>query len=203
MTRRTLYLARHGEADPLGALTDRGREQSRRLGRRLAELPIDVIWHSPLPRATESAAVIARSLPPVLVDEAAELIDHIPDVPDLTDLSPMWAAFFDGMGEREIDAGRRTARRLTARFATPIPAPGRPTHEVLITHAYQVAWMVRDALGAPARSWMSLAGMANTGLTIIEYDSGTPPLVHSVNDRSHLVDAAPASGTRHPDGPVR
>lgn len=59
MTRRTLYLARHGEADALGTLTERGREQSRRLGRRLAEFPIDVIWHSPLPRAEASAGLVA------------------------------------------------------------------------------------------------------------------------------------------------
>lgn len=195
MTRRTLYLARHGEADALGVLTERGREQCRRLGRRLAQSPIDVVWHSPLPRAVDSAAVIARSLPRVLVDEAPELIDHIPHVPDLAGMTPTWAAFFDGFGAEEATAGERIARSLTERFARAHGAEARPTNEVLITHAYSVAWMVRDALAAPPESWRSLAGMANAALTVIEYDDG-PPLVHFVGERSHLVDPAvpPASG---------
>lgn len=190
MTVRTLYLARHGEADALGALTAQGREQCHRLGRRLAGLPIDVIWHSPLPRAVDSAALIAEHLARILVDEAPELVDHIPSVPDLTTLTPTWAAFFDGFGTEETAAGERIARSLTERFARPLAAGARPTHEVLITHAYPVAWMVREALGAPAMSWMSLAGMANTALTVLEFGEG-PPVVHVVGDRSHLVGPGP------------
>ncbi|HEX7350311.1 histidine phosphatase family protein [Brachybacterium sp.] len=194
MTTRTLYLARHGEADALGALTATGREQCHRLGGRLAALPIDVIWHSPLPRAIDSAALIAEHLPRVLVDEAPELIDHIPSVPDVTTLTPTWAAFFDGFGQEEVAAGERISRSLIERFAKPLAAGARPTHEVLITHAYPVAWMVREALGAPAESWMSLAGMANTALTVLEYDEG-PPVVHVVGDRSHLVGPGQGPGT--------
>lgn len=189
MTRRTLYLARHGEADALGTLTERGREQSRCLGRRLAGSPIDVIWHSPLPRAAHSAALVAESLPGVLVDEAPELIDHIPYVPELTTMTPAWAAFFDGYEAEEAAAGARAAHRLTERFARQNPAGARPTHEVLITHAYPVAWMVREALGAPAESWLSLAGTPNTGLTVLAYDDG-PTLVQGVGDLSHLADFA-------------
>ncbi|GAA4524420.1 histidine phosphatase family protein [Brachybacterium paraconglomeratum] len=186
MTRRTLYLARHGEADALGTLTERGREQSRRLGCRLASSPIDVIWHSPLPRAAQSAALVAESLPGVLVDEAPELIDHIPCVPELTTMTPTWAAFFDGYEAEEAAAGVRAAHRLTERFSGQNPAGARPTHEVLITHAYPVAWMVREALGAPAETWLSLAGMPNTGLTVLAYDDG-PTLVQCVGDLSHLA----------------
>lgn len=211
MTRRTLYLARHGEADALGALTGRGREQCRLLGRRLAPLPIDAVWHSPLPRAADSAREIARCLPRVLVDEAPELIDHIPCIPAAEEMPSSWEPFFDGFGEDEDAAGRRIARSLTDRFARPNPAGARETHEVLITHAYPVAWMVRDALGAPPRSWMSLSGVTNTALTVIEY-SDDLPLVRCVDDRSHLTaSAASAEGTpdastegrRAPEGGAR
>jgi len=186
MAARTLYLVRHGAADALGQLTDEGRKQSRMIGQRLARLPIDVVWHSPLPRAVDSARIIAAEMPRVLIDEAAELVDHVPFVPNDEDLSPSWVGFFDGYDRREADAGRRTADGLAARFGTPNSRAQRPTHEVAVTHAYPIAWMVRDALGAPPARWMSLAGLANTSLTVIEHTDGEPAGVVMVNDMSHL-----------------
>lgn len=188
---RTLYLVRHGAADPFGTLTEEGRRQCRLLGRRLAQAPIDVIWHSPLSRAADSAAVIAQQLPRVLVDEAPELVDHVPYVPGPEQLSAMWTAFFDGYGPAEAEQSLRTSAGLTGRFARPNPPGHRATHEVLITHAYPVAWMVREALDAPPQSWLSLTKIANTGVTIIEYPDGAPPALSAVNDLSHLSRSDP------------
>lgn len=186
MAARTVYLLRHGAADVWGQLTDEGRAQCRLIGQRLAGLPIDVVWHSPLPRAVESAQIIAAVMTRVLVDEAAELIDHVPFMPDRDDLSPSWRGFFDGYDRSEAGAGRRAADRLSARFGRPNARAQRPTREVAVTHAYPIAWLVRDALGAPPARWMSLAGVANTGLTVIEHTDGEPPGVVMVNDMSHL-----------------
>lgn len=186
MAARTVYFVRHGAADAWGQVTDEGREQARLVGQRLARLPIDVVWHSPLPRAVESARIIAAELSRVLVDEAAELVDHVPFVPDREDLSPSWVGFFDGYERSEAAVGRRSADALAARFGTPHTRAQRATHEVAVTHAYPIAWMVRDALGAPPARWMSLAGVANTGLTVIEHNDGEPPGVVMVNDLSHL-----------------
>lgn len=103
MAARGLYLVRHGAADALGRLTEDGRAQSRLIGQRLARLPIDVVWHSPLPRAVECARIVAAEMPRVLVDEAAELVDHVPFVPepDVNDLSHLptelrWTGFPGG-----------------------------------------------------------------------------------------------------------
>lgn len=186
MTARTVYLVRHGVADAWGQLTDEGREQSLLLGRRLHRMPVDVVWHSPLPRAVESAQIMATEMPHVLVDEATELVDHVPFVPDGGDLSPSWTGFFDGYDRSEAEDGRRTATALAARFGTPNSQGQRPTREVVVTHAYPIAWLVREALGAPPERWMSLAGIANTGLTVIDHADGEPPGVSMVNDMSHL-----------------
>ncbi|WP_022891331.1 histidine phosphatase family protein [Agromyces subbeticus] len=188
MAARTIYFVRHGAADTWGQLTDQGREQSRLIGRRLARLPIDVVWHSPLPRAVESAQIVAAEMPRVLVDEVAEVADHVPFVPDPEDLSPSWVGFFDGYDRSEAASGRRTADALAARFGRPNARAQRPTHEVVVTHAYPIAWMIREALSAPPARWMSLAGVANTGLTVIEHTDGEPPGVVMVNDMSHLPD---------------
>lgn len=183
MGTRYLYLARHGSADALGELTDVGRRQANLLGGRLAGIPVDAIWHSPLPRAVATARELTRHLPDATVAEAAELIDHIPYVPSVAERPPAWAGFFDGYDEAEAAAGHRRAQDLVARFATATQAAD--TREVLVTHAYQVAWLVRDALGAPPARWLGL-NSANTALTVIEYRAGLPPSIVMFNDMSHL-----------------
>lgn len=185
MATRHLYIARHGEADPFGELTDTGREQARLLGDRLAHLPIDMVWHSPLPRAVGSARELAARLPAgTPVAEAAELVDHVPYVPPPAETPEVWAPFFDGYDAEEAAAGNRIARDLTARFAT-VPKGSDDVHEVLITHAFQIAWLLRDALGAEPRRWLGL-NSANTALTVIEYRPGRPAAVVMFNDMSHL-----------------
>ncbi|GAA4901315.1 putative phosphoglycerate mutase [Stackebrandtia albiflava] len=185
MATRHLYIARHGDADALGVLTDTGRAQARLLGRRLAHLPVDAVWHSPLPRARDTARELDIFLGGTApVAEAAELIDHIPYVPTPEETPPSWIPFFDGYRPEEAAAGDDIARSLTARFATP-PDKEEDVHEIVITHAYPIAWLVRDALDAPPVRWLGLSS-ANTGLTVIEYRPGGPPGIAMYNDMSHL-----------------
>ncbi|RJL22956.1 histidine phosphatase family protein [Bailinhaonella thermotolerans] len=185
MTTRHLYLARHGAADAFGELTDLGRRQSDLLGERLAGVPVDAVWHSPLPRAAASARELARHLPGVPVAEAAELIDHVPYVPGPAETPPSWRGFFDGYDEAEAASGRRLADALVDRFAKVPEASPVDTHEVLVTHAYPIAWLLRHAMDAPPSRWLGLDS-ANTALTVIEYRTGLPPTIVMFNDMSHL-----------------
>ncbi|WP_043640615.1 histidine phosphatase family protein [Nonomuraea candida] len=183
MATRHLYLARHGEADALGRLTDAGRRQAGLLGERLAGVPVDAVWHSPLPRAAASAYELARHLPNAPVAEAPELIDHVPYVPTPAETPPSWIGFFDGYDPEEAASGHRLAEALVARFAT-TPASA-DTHEVLVTHAYPIAWLLRHALDAPPSRWLGL-NSGNTALTVIQYRERLPPTVLMFNDMSHL-----------------
>ncbi|MFC0673491.1 histidine phosphatase family protein [Brachybacterium hainanense] len=197
MATRHLYIARHGEADAFGALTERGAEQARLLGRRLAHLPLDAVWHSPLPRAADSARqlnILLSGAAPVA--PAPELVDHVPHVPSAAELPPSWVPFFDGYDEREAAAGQAVARRLVARFAAPSPGPA-DMHEVLITHDYPIAWLIRDALGAPPVRWLGLHS-ANAALTVIEHRADDLPSIRMVNDMSHLPE--PLRWTGFPAG---
>jgi serine/threonine-protein phosphatase PGAM5 len=197
---RHLYLARHGAADAFGELKEAGHRQASLLGGRLAGLPIDTVWHSPLPRAACSARELARHLPGVPVAEAPELVDHVPYVPDAGETPRSWAGFFDGYDEAEAASGTRLAAALTARFAT-TPEAGRPdTYEVLVTHAYPIAWLVRAALEAPPVRWLSLDS-ADTGLTMIEYRTGLAPTLVMFNDLSHLPADLRWTGVRAPARP--
>jgi probable phosphoglycerate mutase len=177
---RHLYVVRHGSADPFGELTEVGRRQTELLADRLALLPVDAVWHSPLSRAVRSARIIGERLRDVPVREAAELVDHVPHVPD--EIPPAWAGFFDGYDAAEAAAGARLADALIDRFARPAETE---THEVLVTHAYQVAWLVRHALDAPPARWLGL-NCGNTALTAIDHHDGVPPAVLLFNDMGHL-----------------
>lgn len=80
MEKTTLYLIRHGEA--LGninrrfqgstdaPLTDRGKEQTKCLENRFWDIPVDVIYSSPLQRAYDTAMAVSRASGcwPVLVE---------------------------------------------------------------------------------------------------------------------------------------
>ncbi len=185
MATRYLYIARHGEADAFGNLTPRGREQARLLGKRLKHVPIDTIWHSPLPRAVDTAQTLDLVLAGVaLVTEAAELIDHVPYVPESPEMPDSWRGFFDGYDPDEAAAGNTIAQALTARFATP-PTQDSDENVVLITHSYPIAWLIRDALDAPPVAWLGL-NSANAALTVIEYRSSAPPSISMFNEMSHL-----------------
>lgn len=193
MGTRYLYLARHGMADAFGELTEVGRRQVDLLGARLADLPIDAIWHSPLLRAAASAQALGAHLPGVAIAEAPELVDHVPHVPDARDMPRSWAGFFDGYDQSEAAEGHRKAQALVARFARhPDAAAGTPTgapgvvREVLVTHAYPIAWLVRDALGAPAPAWLRLTGVANAALSVLEHRDGAPATLTLFNEMSHL-----------------
>ncbi|MFI5933011.1 histidine phosphatase family protein [Actinoplanes sp. NPDC051494] len=104
--------------------------------------------------------------------------DYIPFVPD--PIPPAFTAFFDGYTPEGPESG--WAEAALARFARPSPAE---THDLIITHAFLVAWFVRDALGAPPARWLGIP-VANCGLTVIRYTTGRPPALVQLNDLSHL-----------------
>ncbi|MEU4798748.1 histidine phosphatase family protein [Streptomyces sp. NPDC023327] len=180
MATRRLYMVRHGAADAFGALTGVGRRQTELLAERLARLPIDAVWHSPMPRAVSSARLIGERLSGVPVREAPELTDYIPHVPRKPPAA--WAGVFDGYDPVEAARGERLADALTDRFARPADTE---TLEVLVTHAYQVAWLLRHALDAPRERWLGMS-CGNAAVTAIEYYTGAAPSLVVYNDMSHL-----------------
>src|SRR5262245_30474551 len=64
MGSRTLYVARHAEAEGEGGagLTEAGRRQAEALGDRLAGVGLSTVFHGPLPRAVETASIVVRRL---------------------------------------------------------------------------------------------------------------------------------------------
>jgi probable phosphoglycerate mutase len=193
---RLLYLARHAEPtdDGLG-LSARGTRQAELLGQRLAHLPVDRLSHGPLPRAAETAHVVAAQLrQPPAVTVADEAGDYVPSVPGRDEVpsgcvATVSAAFAD-VSEEEATRGAVLAARAVEVLAGPADdgrtgrTPRAPL-ELVVTHAFTIGWLVRHALGAPAWRWWG-QDHCHAGITVIRYQPDRPPALVVVNDTSHL-----------------
>jgi serine/threonine-protein phosphatase PGAM5 len=183
----TLYLVRHGEQQDAqygvddGPLSPRGQRQARLIADRLGGVPFDHVWHSPLQRAEDTATIMAEHLPALDPQPSALLFDCVP-----TGYTPQmphaFQAFFNSVTIEQVEAGRAQMADAVAEFL----APSRETtHDLLITHNFVIAWLVREALNAPDWRWVGV-NQANCGLTIINVKAGRPPELVAHNDLGHL-----------------
>ena len=188
---RYLYIVRHGEALPdESGLSDSGQLQATLLGRRLRGKPITIAHHSPLPRAAQTARLIAEQVggDSLSLQPSDVAGDYIPYVPERDELPPEFAdralRFVSSHSSEEREHGAALALRALDLFTGPVPEPIE-RHELLVTHNYLVGWLVRHALGAPPWRWLGV-NQANAGLTVIRYAPDLPPSILVFNDVSHL-----------------
>jgi probable phosphoglycerate mutase len=192
-----LHLVRHGhntdgtdlpDGNHDGALTELGREQSELLGRRLAALGTryDEIRHSTLPRAAQTAEVLAGHLSgvPVMPDDL--LRECVPSRPDPEVLSPAHREWFEAW-ERDLPAALVDGPRQAARAVEELSAVGdADRHLLLVTHGNLIRWFAAAALGAPAHAWLSVQD-DHAALTVLRYrDGGRTPVLVRYNDAGHL-----------------
>ncbi|MER7948706.1 histidine phosphatase family protein [Streptomyces sp. NPDC096079] len=186
---RYLYLARHGEAtEDETALSERGRRQAVLLGERLRKAPLTAIHHGPLPRAAQTARLVAEQLDGVPLRMSAPAGDYVPYVPRREELPERSAdamlGFLAQFPPEEREQGPGLAAEALARFTGPVEGD-QPVHELVVTHNFLLAWLVREALEAPRARWMGI-NHANAALTVIRYTEERAPAVLFLNDTGHL-----------------
>lgn len=160
MAQRTIYLVRHGEYRPTtgpaeeidGGLTDTGRAQAELTARRLGQLPISVIYHSPLQRASETAAIIAARLPGVPLVSSDLLRECVPDVL-AAELQPVALRdYFARLPAAVIERGRAQA---AAAFDTYLAAEAEhDRHELIVSSGNLLRYFVCQVLHAPPGAWI-------------------------------------------------
>jgi probable phosphoglycerate mutase len=188
---RYLYLARHGQALPdESGLTETGRRQAVLLGERLREVPISVVHHGPLARASQTASLIAGQLDGVPLRRSEVAGDYVPYMPDKDELPEETAGyllrFLDWVTEEDREEGAALAAQALERFTGPAEGPaGEERHELVVTHNFLVGWLVRAALDAPKWRWLGL-NHGNAALTVIRYTPGRLPALLSWNDSGHI-----------------
>jgi probable phosphoglycerate mutase len=187
---RYLYLARHGEASAdESRLTDAGRRQATLLGRRLRDVPLTAVHHGPLPRAEETARLITdelEGLTPCVAESAGDYVPHIPERDELpAGSADFYLDFLAGATDEERRRGPGLARQALRRFTGAVTDGTRDRHELVVTHNFLIAWLVRDALHAPKWRWLGL-DHGNAALTVIRYAPGRAASVLVTNDMRHL-----------------
>ncbi|MFJ8810481.1 histidine phosphatase family protein [Streptomyces sp. NPDC102490] len=187
---RYLYLARHGEASAdESRLTDAGRRQATLLGRRLRDVPLTAVHHGPLPRAEETARLITdelEGLTPRVAESAGDYVPHIPERDELpAGSADFYLDFLAGATDEERRRGPGLARQALRRFTGAVTDGTRDRHELVVTHNFLIAWLVRDALHAPKWRWLGL-DHGNAALTVIRYAPGRAASVLVTNDMRHL-----------------
>ncbi|MFE3876571.1 histidine phosphatase family protein [Kitasatospora sp. NPDC059146] len=169
-------------------LSPTGRRQAVLLGRRLAQRPLTAVHHGPLPRAAQTARLIGDQLGGVPVSACEEAGDYVPYLPSADELpadsAEFLLRFLAQASSEELSRGPELARRAVDRFTGPVDGP-EDRHELVVTHAFLIGWLVRHTLDAPAWRWLGL-NAANAALTVLRFAPGRPSAVLLLNDQSHL-----------------
>jgi probable phosphomutase (TIGR03848 family) len=216
----TLILARHGRttANATGVLAgrskgvhldERGVEQARAAGERLAGLPLAAVVTSPLERCRETARAIVKlqaGSPQVATEKGLVECDYGSWTGrELKTLAkePMWktvqghpsaAEFPDGETMAEMSArGVAAVRRWDAKVAA---EHGPDAVWVAVSHGDVIKAILADALGIHLDAFQRIV-VDPASLSVVRYTPMRPFVVStntSAGDLSHLKPAAPKKG---------
>lgn len=172
MATRTLLLLRHGqqETEGIGSLTPLGREQARATARYLEQVPFAAIWSSTLPRARETAGIVAEHLGAQV--RTSRLLRE---------------GLYTKVPGYNVPASERREDRVRAEaaYARFFRTSRTERIELLVCHGNLIRYLLCRALRAPAARWLRIT-TNHCGLTrIVIRDTGAVRVV-SYNETAHL-----------------
>jgi serine/threonine-protein phosphatase PGAM5 len=185
--KRILYLVRHGNFDvharPAnglgGGLTALGRRQARLTAKRLSQLPIDAIYHSDMPRAAETAAIIAETLPDVPARASRLLRECTPGLPQV------FAEYFKDYSPEQLERERQQAERAYQKFFRLNRRGER--REVLVCHGNLIRYFLSRVMQAPPGVWSGM-DVRQGSISEVELQAAWQR-VNALSDVGHLPPA--------------
>ncbi|MBX3264825.1 MAG: histidine phosphatase family protein [Labilithrix sp.] len=177
MGTRTLLLVRHGQygVEDGGRLTELGREQAELTGRwifaQLAGQRIGALWSSTLPRARETATIIARNLTRSKVRAVGVLREGIYSKVKGYEVPP---------SERQEDR-----QRADAAYARLFRTSRTDRLEIVVCHGNLIRYLVCRAIDVPVARWTRMNSNHCSMTRILVRDSGAVRVV-SYNETAHL-----------------
>jgi probable phosphoglycerate mutase len=214
---KNVYLVRHGESETNAGdrlygksarLTARGHQQAQFLAQRCAQLPVEIIISSGFPRADETADYIVRRLSKPF-EQSDLFAERRPPTAEPgqskgdPDTVAYEAAFWSRFGDpswRHRDA--ETFADLNARAKQALAyLASRPEQNILVVgHGVFTRILAARATfgetltGAECLMVMQTFRLANTGLSVLEYDGeharGRTWRIAIWNDQAHLAGVA-------------
>jgi broad specificity phosphatase PhoE len=202
VTQTTVLLIRHGLTDwnqekrwqghynaPLNAV---GREQARRLARRLEGWPIRALYSSDLARAADTARILGKQIgvepvfDPAWRELHAGLFErHTRD--EIRERFPeAWAQMAKGFVEApQGETTADLARRVVPRFEQ-LLAERQGEMFAIVSHGATLRSLLSHILGLSAEVLPHVTLDGNTGLSVIEVHPGRPAVISRLNDIAHL-----------------
>lgn len=185
-----LYLVRHGAYDPDpsdpidgGTLNELGRQQASLLADRLAGIPFDAVHHSSALRAVQTADLLAFGMAPDLPRFSDDMLrECIPALPGDEHLTESQREFFSQLPAEARDEGPQRAKSAVERYTAPLDNDRR---ELIVSHGNLINFFVSDAMDAPTHGWLRPLDY-HCGLTIIRYNTDSPPRLITYNEVGHL-----------------
>lgn len=175
MGTRTLVLVRHGQYDANdgGRLTALGREQAAVTGRFLATLEVDGVWASTLPRARETAAIVASAHDGARVKHSRLLCEGMYTKVEGYDIPA---------AERDEDR-----KRADKAFALLFKKSRVDRTDLVVCHGNLIRYLVCLALEVPYARWTRMTSNHCAITRVLIRDTGTRRLC-SYNETGHLPD---------------
>lgn len=187
-----IYLVRHGETEwnkeyrlqgqADTKLNDYGRELARITSEALKEIPFDIIFHSPLNRAEETARILKRDWEiPIIADERLKEMNfgesegcHIPTI-QKTPTDPLYN-FLNNPGEYVPPKSGETFEELYKRsldFMTGeiLPLEGKYENVLIVAHGALNRSILNPIAGIPVSDFWEIR-LKNCAVSIIDLTDG-------------------------------
>ena len=185
MAVRVIYLVRHAHHDvdnPTGSelggsLTQMGLKQAELTAKALAQRPISSIHCSSLNRAEETARIVSREVPGLMIQSTDLLWEAIPSMtPKLQIEMPHYT------GQQVLQDRQRAEVAFRKYFKV---AKRGDKHDVIVCHGNLIRYFVSLVLKAELESWMRM-DICNCGVTQVMVQAEGDMAVLCHNDWSHL-----------------
>lgn len=195
---RVIVLVRHGNYTPdskvdpkLGPpLNPIGVAQANLTGSRLAELGerFDALYVSPMQRARDTAAVIARDLPGSVFKVDDDLAECIP---------PTWRTdITKGVKPAELAACKARLDRVFEHYFR--LSHGHAKNVLLVCHGDVIRYLVTRALGVDTKAWLEMS-VRNASITRIGIEADGRFKVIEVGDDGFMPPGLLTGATGDPD----
>jgi serine/threonine-protein phosphatase PGAM5 len=179
----TIVLVRHGNyvaddgADPtLGpGLSPLGVAQAKLVGARLAPLPFQALYASPMQRARDTADAIGAERP-------GARFDVLPDLAECTPPTRRAEVMKDEKPEDLAACQARLDRLFAAYFK---PSADGDRNMMMVCHGNVIRYLVTRALGVDTQAWLEMS-VGHASITRIRIEPDGRMKVLSVGDVGHL-----------------